>query len=221
VSRDRPVRLAHRGDWRRAPENSLAAIRTAADDDRDGIEFDVRLAADGVPVVIHDATLVRVQQVRQRVVDLTALELWAHGVPALADVLAVAPTPIFLDVELKEDVGRAVVPVIEAARGPSPLDLVISSFGPATIVTVRSLRPSWTCWLNSETIGPGAIGLARELGCRAVAVEWHAIDKGAMDRARDAGLDVVAWTVRRSGTVARLGRLGVAAVCVEGSALDG
>jgi glycerophosphoryl diester phosphodiesterase len=43
----------------------------------------------------------------------------------------------------------------------------------------------------------------------------------AVARARSAGLDVAAWTVRRRPTLRRLERLGVAAICVEAAALDG
>jgi glycerophosphoryl diester phosphodiesterase len=54
-----PLIIGHRGASRYAPENSLAAFRRALDDGADGIEFDVRLARDGVPVIIHDDTLRR------------------------------------------------------------------------------------------------------------------------------------------------------------------
>jgi glycerophosphoryl diester phosphodiesterase len=217
-----PLRLAHRGDWRQHPENSVSACAAAlAVDACDGIEFDVRLSADGVPVVIHDASLARVQGVARPVAALTAAELGALGVPTLVDVLASAPPPAFLDIELKEDIGRAVIPLVTAARGDPPTDAVIAAFSPATIATVRALRPTWECWLNSRTLGGGAVGLARELGCTAVAAEWHAIDARSMSAARIAGLDVVAWTVRRRATFDRLARLGVIAVCVEGPALDG
>ena len=54
--------LAHRGDHRRAPENTLAAFAAAlAHPGVDGLELDVRASADGVAVVIHDASLARVQ----------------------------------------------------------------------------------------------------------------------------------------------------------------
>ena len=57
----RTLRLAHRGDWRAAPENSLAALTAAlANPACDGIEFDVRASSDRVPVCNHDATLERV-----------------------------------------------------------------------------------------------------------------------------------------------------------------
>ncbi|MDT5271089.1 MAG: glycerophosphoryl diester phosphodiesterase [Acidobacteriota bacterium] len=51
--------IGHRGASAHAPENTHAAFELALDDGADGIEFDVRLARDGVPVVIHDATLDR------------------------------------------------------------------------------------------------------------------------------------------------------------------
>lgn len=54
-----PLVIAHRGASAHAPENSIASFRRALADGADGIEFDVRLASDGVPVVIHDATLRR------------------------------------------------------------------------------------------------------------------------------------------------------------------
>ncbi len=52
--------IAHRGASALAPENTLAAFRRAIADGAEGIEFDVRLAKDNVPVVIHDADLRRV-----------------------------------------------------------------------------------------------------------------------------------------------------------------
>ena len=70
------LRLAHRGDWRRASENTIPAFVAAlAVPGCDGLEFDVRAAAGGVPVVIHDDTLQRVQGVRGRVATMTPDEL--------------------------------------------------------------------------------------------------------------------------------------------------
>lgn len=50
---------AHRGQWREAPENSLPAITAAFDDGAEIVELDVRLTADGVPVLMHDTTVDR------------------------------------------------------------------------------------------------------------------------------------------------------------------
>jgi glycerophosphoryl diester phosphodiesterase len=54
----RPI-IAHRGASGSAPENTLAAFNLAVRQGADAIELDVRLTADGVPVVLHDATLDR------------------------------------------------------------------------------------------------------------------------------------------------------------------
>ena len=70
-----PLIIAHRGASAIAPENTLVAFREAVAIGADGVEFDVRLAADGVPVVVHDATLLRTAGIDRRVADLTADQL--------------------------------------------------------------------------------------------------------------------------------------------------
>jgi len=67
--------IAHRGASSHAPENTLAAFQAATDAGADGVEFDVRLAADGVPVVIHDANLKRTGWQDVLVSRLTSNEL--------------------------------------------------------------------------------------------------------------------------------------------------
>src|SRR6267378_6141215 len=54
-----PLNIGHRGAAGEAPENTFAAFDLALRQGADGIEFDVHLSADGVPVVIHDARLER------------------------------------------------------------------------------------------------------------------------------------------------------------------
>ena len=70
-----PLIIAHRGSYSLAPENTMAAFRRALADGADGIEFDVRLARDGVPVVIHDANLRRVGLREDSVSMLDSAEL--------------------------------------------------------------------------------------------------------------------------------------------------
>ncbi len=64
----RPAILAHRGASALAPENTLEAARLGLEGGADGWELDVRLTRDGVPVVIHDATLTRTTDVARRFV---------------------------------------------------------------------------------------------------------------------------------------------------------
>lgn len=70
-----PLIVAHRGTSAFAPENTLAAFEQAIEDQADGIEFDVRLAKDGIPVVFHDANLQRMARVKEHVSNLTLVEL--------------------------------------------------------------------------------------------------------------------------------------------------
>ncbi|WJV44194.1 glycerophosphodiester phosphodiesterase family protein [Streptomyces flavofungini] len=99
---------AHRGQWRKAPENSLAALRAAFADGAEIVEADIRLTKDGVPVLMHDATVDRTTDGTGRVADLSyarlrALRLreglggpqamlTAHRVPTLAEAMRAART---------------------------------------------------------------------------------------------------------------------------------
>ena len=217
------LRLAHRGDHSRAPENTLAAFAAAvARRDCDGVEFDVRASADGVAVVLHDATLARVQGRPERAATLTAAELGAFGVPTLAAVLETCGQGAFLDVELKEDLGLIALDPLLAARGLPDGSLarsVVSAFEPESLATIRQLAPAVACWLNTEDLEPATLDLAVALGCRGISVEWHAINARTAAAVAHAGLDLAAFTLTYRSTLARLEQLGLQAVCVEGAAL--
>jgi glycerophosphoryl diester phosphodiesterase len=222
------LRLAHRGDWRAAPENSLAAMEAALGGPLcDGLEFDVRVSADGVAVLLHDETLARVQKVQAQCVTLTAAELATHGIPTLTQVLGVTDCEFFLDVELKEPVPAA-IDALELERGrtgedggPTLRNAAFSAFEPATLRWLAERRPAWPRWLNAYDLGSATIAAAVELGCSAISAEWHAIDAAGVARARGAGLDVAAWTVRDAKDYRSLEALGLFGICVEGAALDG
>ena len=216
-----PLRLAHRGDWRRAPENSVEALLGAlAVPGCDGVEFDVRLSRDGVPVLLHDESLARVQGRAAHVNQLTSTQLAASGIPELGAVLRALPVDAFLDVELKgDDHGEATAAVLRSARGRAPARAVVSSFEGPTLAAMADRLPGWTRWLNAMDLSPATISLAVGLGCRGISVSWGAITPASMRDVGRAALDVAAWTVRRAATFERLGRLGVVAVCVEAAAL--
>lgn len=217
----RPLILAHRGDHRTAAENSLDAMRAAlAVRGCDGLEFDLRAAADRTPVLIHDETLERTHGRPDRVAELDSGRLAALGVPTFAAVLDATPTDRFLDVELKEDV------VTDAARLLGPWRAaggraIVSSFSVEVLEIARRHVPDLERWLNSETFDASTIATARSLGCAAVSVEFRAIDAAMVAAARGAGLAVATWTVTDPDELRRLGLLGVVAACVEGPALDG
>ena len=222
------LRLAHRGDWRAAPENSLAAVQAAAVlPGCDGLEFDVRSSFDSVAVLLHDATLARVQRVPLACSTLTAAQLAEHGVATLAEVLAAIGCDPFLDVELKEPV-KSAIDSLELERGrtddagqPELRNAVVSSFEAPILGWLRALRPTWPRWLNARDLSAATVDRAAELGCAAISCEYHGIDADGIGRASEAGLAVAAWTVRSKADYDRLAALGVMAICAEAEALDG
>ena len=163
-----PLIIGHRGASAHAPENTLAAFRRAVEDGADGVEFDVRLSKDGIPVVIHDSRLLRTTGVNRRVSDLTAEELarvdagsWfnaahpakarpefsAEGVPSLRCVLKSLEEirgPIFIELKCRTE--KAVSPLVESvcrevADSPLRSSVIIESFHLAVIPQTRALLP--------------------------------------------------------------------------------
>lgn len=97
----RPLAVAHRGDPYRFRENTLPSVAAALAAGADAVEVDVQLTRDGVPVLLHDATLKRLWGLDRPVRALTAERLAAQRfeggqrVPALAEALELlAGTPL-------------------------------------------------------------------------------------------------------------------------------
>jgi glycerophosphoryl diester phosphodiesterase len=91
-----PHIIAHRCGGALAPENSLEGLRIAARLGCRGVEFDVMLSADGIPLLIHDETLERTTTGHGRVADLSAADIrrFDAGGPHHS-AFAVAPAPTF------------------------------------------------------------------------------------------------------------------------------
>lgn len=127
------VNCAHRGASAEAPENTFAAFALAIEQGARMIELDVRLSLDGVPVVIHDATLARTTNGHGVVETLTSATLLAadagawfdtryrgERIPRLIDVIGfVRRHGVRLDIEMKfgdapiEGLANAVADVLE------------------------------------------------------------------------------------------------------------
>ena len=215
-----PLILAHRGDWSRATENSLAAFKAAISRPGiDGVEFDVRMARDSTPVVVHDVTLRRVQGVGRSIRDLWVAELRDRGVPSLEEVLDVLPAPFFLDIELKDDVAARAIPIIAESRGSPPRDVAVSSFDLDTIASVTATSPDWRCWLVSRRLDGNVVRSAVAAGCVGIAVRWPALTPVGLRLTGDAGLELATWTVTDPEMLSRMRRMSLVAVCVDPSAL--
>ena len=191
----RPLRLAHRGDWRAAPENTLAAFTAAlAIPACDGLELDVRRSADGALVVYHDETLQRVHGRPDRVDALTVDALDALGIPTLADILLAVGRRVFLDIELKVDPRPDVAGVLAAGRGPGLTAAIVSSFDPVALERVAQPRAGLAALAQQPGAGPavgGPGGRARlPGGRRRLAIHRRAVrGHGAIGRSRRGGVD--------------------------------
>src|SRR5882762_8071008 len=104
-----PRIVAHRGGGSLAPENTLAAIRLGASLGFRGVEFDVMLAGDGTPVLIHDETLERTTGVKGEVALTPYQELEKLDIPRFQDAA-----------RLCRELGVWASVALEAARAAAP-----------------------------------------------------------------------------------------------------
>lgn len=156
----RPLVFGHRGGARLGPENTLIAFTRGLAAGADGFECDVRLSADGVPVVIHDATLDRTTSAQGPVAALTAAELAAidatcrfrpadgaaavetpMGVPTLRALLQGFPAARVI-IELKDHsaaVAHAVAAVVRDTGAAARV--CIGSFDRGVLTALRAAAP--------------------------------------------------------------------------------
>lgn len=183
------------------------------------MEFDVRFSADGVPCVLHDATLRRTYGDPRAASELSSETLSALGVPTLREALGALPAEVLLDVEVKEAPRDELFTLIRELGGEGADRLLFSSFDQEVLREIHERAPEWPLWLNVEQATPSLLDQALALG-----VSGLSIDKGllATDLAREvtvAGLELATWTLRSRADREHLTHPGLTAACVEGEAL--
>jgi glycerophosphoryl diester phosphodiesterase len=186
----------HRGLWSQAPENSLAAIRAAAG--YGIIEIDAQLSCDGVPVVIHDADLIRTTGLAGRVSDtdhasLTALPLLEgdggpgaattkETLPTLDQALRAAGPDDYFDIDVKHP---HEVEAIAAFLARNDLQtrgsLKISTANPGDIDRLLSLQTRYGMMVmakvNLPEVGPAHIRDLTRAGVAAAEVFFDDLDQ--------------------------------------------
>lgn len=214
----RPEIIAHRGTPRAHPENTLPGFAHALALGVDGIELDVHLTRDGVPVVHHDAELGEGPLARRPIVDLTLDELRSHelapgvAIPTLRDVCTLTDGRCTLYVEVKaRDAEEAVVAVIGGRGARAP----VHSFDHRVARTVRAGAPGTPVGVLSVSYLVDTVAAMRAARARDLWQHWSVIDAALVREVHAAGGRVIAWTVNDPTHAVALARLGVDGICSD------
>jgi glycerophosphoryl diester phosphodiesterase len=221
-----PAVVAHRGHSALAPENTMAAVTGARQAGADWIEVDVRIAADGVPVVMHDPTVDRTTGGSGPVAGLTAGQIAVLDAGSWFDPgFAGEPVPTFAQVlddlaarggrlllELKHPHRREEVARVLDMVGAAGIDRVaVQSFRPSILADVAAVAPELPRALLTTSLHDDPAAVSTELGL----ASYHpaAVDVIArpevVDALHAAGVATMVWTVNDETLWPRLSDLGV------------
>jgi len=163
--------VAHRGDMSTYPENSLLALKRAAELGFSYLELDIQFSNDLTPIVIHDDNLLRTTGINKKVSECSTKELLSHSLlspltidePALLNIAALEKTvevlnkfpEITLFVEIKRqsleyvDLEIVVDTVLRDVQGAN-FKIVIISFVKDVIEYAKSKENVATGWVLSK-----------------------------------------------------------------------
>lgn len=230
-----PLIIGHRGASAVAPENTLVAFEEALRVGADGIEFDVRLSRDEVPVVIHDGNLKRTALVNGLVSELTVDQLREfnvgafsrrldderYRVPTLVEVLQMfKKTDGLLYLEMKgEPVGEKLVERVaelidEHAMGNQ---VIVECFQLEAIKLLKDIAPGirTAALFESRLRRPfsrNPLKAATESHVDEVAPHHSLVTESLVKEAKDSGFEVVVWTVDDPRWIQRAKNLGIKAL---------
>ena len=210
-----PRVMGHRGAAGHAPENTLAAIRTAARLGVCWVEFDIHLSADGIPVLLHDDTLDRTTDGEgpvdaHRASDLRDLDAgrWfssafaGEPIPTLEDTLPLlAELGLGANIEIKPSPGRELETGYAVARlvrerwpGVLPPPL-LSSFKPASLAAAREVAPDFARALLMRGLSNDWARQMRELDCTILHCGHRWLTASDAESVRRAGYTLNVFTV--------------------------
>jgi glycerophosphoryl diester phosphodiesterase len=231
--------MGHRGAAASAPENTLAGFRQAFGEGAPWVEFDVKLTADDVPVVLHDDLLDRVSAARgpvadRSLADLKALEVGAwfgdrflgEPIPTLVEVLdLLASLGLGANIEIKPCPGRSAetarwVLAVARAHWATALPVpVVSSFDLEALAVARTVALDWPLALLADGSDgwttDGLLSKARDLDCQAVHLDDVLATEERITACKRAGLSVGVWTVNDPDRAHALWDWGVDAIITD------
>ncbi len=195
--------IAHRTLPRDGAENSLDGIRRAAAAGADYVEVDIRRTRDGVPVLLHDQSLLRTGWRPRRIRSMTLDDVarvklrGGHNLPSLADALAQAPDGLGFALDTKDPgAAPAALAAVEAA-GFTGRVLLWSQHEMAVRHYVARAPAGTEVALLRDTKGPADTARylddASTLGASAVSVHQSVLDEALIADAHERGLTIHCW----------------------------
>lgn len=224
-----PFWIAHRGAGKLAPENTLAAFRLGAAHGYRCFECDVKLSADEVPFLLHDATLERTTSAmgtagNRRWEELSRLDAggW-HGrsyagepLPTLDAIAAfVRQNGFQLNIEIKPTpglearTGEVVAQQVRELWARQPVAPLLSSFRPESLAAAQQAAPELPRALLLDTLWQGCFEMAQSLGCVAVVTNHQLMTAELLQQLQGAGLRVLCYTVNDVADAQRLRNIGI------------
>lgn len=200
-----PVIIAHRTSPLDAPENSLAGIARSAELGADHVEIDVRLTRDGVPVMLHDALLLRttlrpwpVSWATAKGLRRARLRKSGERVPTFAEAVAALPDHLGFAIDTKApDAAEAVVDELRNQGKLSRSLLWAQSERAVRWYAEHARDEAAEVALLRDALTPAAIDRfladAVELGADAISAHQATVDEAFLDRAHGLGLKVHCW----------------------------
>lgn len=229
----------HRGDRSAAPENTLPALQGALAGTMVYVETDIRLSADGVPVLIHDATVDRTTNGSGRVAELTLAELqqldagsWyakafaGLRIPTLESFLALlAVSNKKAMLELKGDWSEEDLAGVNALIEAQDLQrrVVLASFSPETLVALQIAVPDLPRMVIIRDLPKDPVALVLEFDAIGVVTSPPSVeaDPTVVDRVHKAGLGILLYTLNKKQSWRSALSLGVDGIITDKpSALD-
>ncbi len=230
-----PLWIAHRGAGKLAPENTLAAFRLGASHGYRAFECDVKLSADGVPFLLHDATLQRTTSGNGTAgkLDWSALARLDAGswhsrgyagepLPSLETIAAFCVrNGHALNIEIKPTpgtetaTGRAVA--LEAARlwSVAAVPPLLSSFEPEALRAAEAAAPELPRALLLDSLRTGWFDEARALGCVGMVANHAVMDASVVAQVHSAGMRALVYTVNDPAEVRRLVGIGIDGIITD------
>jgi glycerophosphoryl diester phosphodiesterase len=230
-----PMVFGHRGASTGAPENTLAAFQLALQKGAQGIEFDVKLTADGEVVVLHDQTLDRTTDASGDLRSYTLQQLssinagsWfnrefsGEQIPTLRSVLEIFSEHLLLNIELTNYASPS-DPLPEKVAGiVNEFDLrgriLFSSFNPGVLRRLKNILPVYPIALLTLPGLPGALsGKIYPLFTRFDALHPHysTVTRKMVCDFHEANKRVHTWTVNKPADISRLLSLGVDGIITD------